>query len=137
MRRGANAIEFALVAPLLLTMMLGTMDYGWYFLNEWFAMNAVREAVRLGSMQAPADGEAPGACASCVSTTATKAVTLLDRYGITVNSSVVTPTIIAIDGTCALSLEPTIPHTPLVGFVSVPDHYVLDTVWFLQNVSGC
>ena len=136
-RRGANAIEFALVLPFLLWVLAGTLDYGYYFLQQWFVMNAIREAVRWGSMQAPADGEAEGSCAACVTATSTRATTLLSDYGITVDSAVVTPTIQQVDGTSALSLEPAIAHTPLVGLVPLPSNYSVDAIWFLQNVSGC
>lgn len=136
-RRGANAIEFALVSPILFALMVGTVDYGWYFFNEWFVMGAIQEAARLGAMKAPAAAEVPGACVLCVTTTTTEAVTRLANQGITVADADVTPTIVNVSGVCALSLNVAIPHSPLIGLVPVPSNYIISGTWFLNNVTGC
>ena len=43
---GAIAIEFALVAPVLLTLLFGIMQFGFYFYAQASVNNAVREAAR-------------------------------------------------------------------------------------------
>ena len=45
-RRGAAAVEFALVMLPLLTLMLGTIQYGWYFFTSQSASSAARETAR-------------------------------------------------------------------------------------------
>lgn len=50
-RRGANAIEFALTLPVFLAIILGLMDYGWFFANQAGLNNAVSLACREGSMR--------------------------------------------------------------------------------------
>jgi Flp pilus assembly protein TadG len=47
---GAAAVEFALVLPLLLTIVLGTIDWGWYFFVREVATNAAREGARAGTL---------------------------------------------------------------------------------------
>jgi Flp pilus assembly protein TadG len=48
--RGAVAAEFVLVLPVLLTIVLGTIDYGWYFSVREVAVNAAREGARTASL---------------------------------------------------------------------------------------
>lgn len=50
--RGAAAVEFALVLPLLLMIVLGTIDWGWYFYVSQVVTNAAREGARVGSLTA-------------------------------------------------------------------------------------
>lgn len=46
--RGAAAVEFALVAPLLFLLLFGTIQYGLYFFDAQGTRNGAREAARLG-----------------------------------------------------------------------------------------
>ena len=48
--RGASAVEFALVLPMLLLMLGGVIDFGRYFYAEVIMSNAVREGARLTSI---------------------------------------------------------------------------------------
>jgi len=47
--RGQGLIEFALIMPVLLLMIMGIIDFGRMFYIYSAASNAVREAVRVGS----------------------------------------------------------------------------------------
>jgi Flp pilus assembly protein TadG len=49
-QRGAAAVEFALVLPVLLLVVLGTIDWGWYFYVSQVVTNAAREGARAGSL---------------------------------------------------------------------------------------
>jgi Flp pilus assembly protein TadG len=58
-RRGAVLIEFVLVLPLFLLLLLGAIDWGWYFVLRETTLNAVREGARIGSVQdSPAEAAA-------------------------------------------------------------------------------
>lgn len=46
--RGATAVEFALIAPLLLLLVFGIIDYGLYFSDSLSTRQGVREAARQG-----------------------------------------------------------------------------------------
>jgi Flp pilus assembly protein TadG len=49
--RGAALIEFVLVAPLFLMLMLGAIDWGWYFVLRETVVNATREGARVAAVQ--------------------------------------------------------------------------------------
>ena len=48
--RGAALVEFALVAPLLLVVIAGIVDFGFLFQRYEVLTNAAREGARLGSL---------------------------------------------------------------------------------------
>ena len=48
---GAAAAEMALVAPLLITIMFGSMELGHYFYSEHVVVKAVRDGARFASRQ--------------------------------------------------------------------------------------
>jgi hypothetical protein len=50
---GAAVVEFALVSTLLFPLMLGIVDYGLWFNDSLNTRQGVREAARLGVVQAP------------------------------------------------------------------------------------
>ena len=45
-QRGASAVEFALISLPLMTLMLGMLQYGWYFFVAQSASSAARESAR-------------------------------------------------------------------------------------------
>lgn len=48
--RGAAAVEFGLVAPLMLLLVLGIMDFGWMLLQANLVNNVARDATRVASL---------------------------------------------------------------------------------------
>src|SRR5262245_1303901 len=50
LRRAAVAVEMAVVAPLLLTMLFGIIEFGWLFTVRSTLVNAAREGARLGAL---------------------------------------------------------------------------------------
>jgi Flp pilus assembly protein TadG len=48
---GAAALEFAIVLPVLLTLLCGTIDWGYYFYSREIVVNASREGARVGTLQ--------------------------------------------------------------------------------------
>ena len=47
---GASAVEFALILPLLLVLVFGIIDYGWWFGETLGLRSGVREAARLSAV---------------------------------------------------------------------------------------
>ena len=136
-RRGASAFEFALLSPVVFAMVLGMLDYGWFFSRQARVTSALTAAVRAGSNVSPEFGEGPGKCDMCVETSAQYAADALGRMGISVNASQLRPDIQGINGTCALVFDASIEHVELVGFVEVPTAYKVKTVSLLLNVRDC
>jgi Flp pilus assembly protein TadG len=60
--RGAAAVEFAIVLPVLLLLVLGAIDWGWYFFVEQVVTNAAREGARAGSLQGGTLADAHDQC---------------------------------------------------------------------------
>jgi Flp pilus assembly protein TadG len=52
--RGAAAVEFAIVLPVLMLLVFGVLEWGWYFFLETTVVNSAREAARAASV-APTD----------------------------------------------------------------------------------
>jgi Flp pilus assembly protein TadG len=57
-QRGAAAVEFALLLPVFMLMLLGMIDYGWYFYVDLAATNAAREGARAATTTAGICGSA-------------------------------------------------------------------------------
>jgi Flp pilus assembly protein TadG len=55
-QRGAAAVEFALVLPLFMALLMGTIDYGYFFFSDQIVTNAAREGARAGTLVPPASG---------------------------------------------------------------------------------
>jgi hypothetical protein len=58
--RGAAVVEFAVILPLLLTILFGIIEYGWLFMVRQTLQQAAREGCRVGILQSsqPADVQA-------------------------------------------------------------------------------
>lgn len=56
--RGAAAVEFALVLPLLLTILFGTIEWGYYFFTRQIVINSAREGARVGTLQSMQSSDA-------------------------------------------------------------------------------
>ncbi len=53
--RGAAIVEFAVVLPLLLTILFGIIEYGWVFMVRQTLQSAAREGCRLAVLQTSVD----------------------------------------------------------------------------------
>jgi Flp pilus assembly protein TadG len=56
--RGGAAVEFALVLPIFLLLVMGALDYGYFFFSDQVVAAAVREGARAGSMDTLANAAA-------------------------------------------------------------------------------
>jgi Flp pilus assembly protein TadG len=71
--RGGAAVEFALVLPLFMALVMGALDYGYFFFSDQIVTNAAREGARAGTLVDPTSGGAD-------STGATKAKAAARAY---------------------------------------------------------
>jgi Flp pilus assembly protein TadG len=106
---GVAAVEFGLVLPVLMIVLLGIIDYGHVFMVKLAMTNAAREGARVG-ITLPSD-LAPTAAE-------TAAVRYLASAGIdTAAVQVNTPS----DTDPELRVVITLAYQPLIGFVPTPD----------------
>ncbi len=91
MERGAAAVEFALLLPLLLLILLGTIDWGYFFFIEQLVTNASREGARAGSLT-PFSAGSPSADATAASNATTAAQSYLAAAGLVAASATVSVT---------------------------------------------
>lgn len=61
--RGAAALEFALTVPVVLALLLGGLDYGFYLLERIVLTQAVGEGARAAALARPWRGEDPARAA--------------------------------------------------------------------------
>lgn len=111
-RRGAAAIEFALVLPILMALVSAVLEYGWLFYQQANLSAAAREGARIGSMTMQAAD--PGAFAVA---RVRAAMTTMNLPGstatVTTAQSGTTPAEI-------LTVTVTMTYTPLIGLVPTP-----------------
>ena len=106
-------MEFALVLPLLLTLVLGAIDFGWYFFIDQLVTNAAREGARAGTLLAPP----PASSAGQAEDTATQAANAyLTR--VRLNATGVSSSFTTVDGTDAIQVTIKYPVGSLTGFLS-------------------
>lgn len=78
-RRGAAAAEMALVAPLLCTILIGSVEVGSYFYNEHILVKAVRDGARYAARQNFSNYGSSTTCASPTDATLIAGVRALVR----------------------------------------------------------
>lgn len=96
--RASAAVEMALVFPMLLILMFGSVELGNYFLNEHSLVKAVRDGARYAARQNFATSYPD--CSTVDATTQTNIKNVV-KYGYLSGTSVLTPNIVDADITIA------------------------------------
>jgi Flp pilus assembly protein TadG len=121
---GVSALEFGLVLPILMMILLGIIDYGHVFFVHLTMTNAAREGAREGVTRHAEDAQSAAVAA---------ATNYLASAGIMTAAVVATtPT----DSTPTVQVTVTVnPYTPLIGFVKTPDQLQVSAAmrWELAN----
>lgn len=107
--RGTAAIEFGLVLPLLLIVLVGIIDYGHIHFTRLTMTNAAREGARVG-VTLPAEQAQAAAIAAADS--------YLDRAGVEATVVATTPSDADPTVTVTITIDP---FSPLIGLVPTPD----------------
>jgi Flp pilus assembly protein TadG len=63
-RRGAAALEFALILPVILVILSAVADYGWFLAMQTHVVQAARDGVRVGVTVDRDSGDDPAATAA-------------------------------------------------------------------------
>ena len=119
--RGAAAVEFALVLPILLTFVLGPIEWGWFFFIHQRVVNAAREGARAGTLlyPPPKSTHLQGQTAAMTAAANYLTATGLQNQGITVDSNYAMA-----DGSLGIQVSINYPYQPLTGFLGglMPTH---------------
>lgn len=107
--KGAVAVEFALVLPILMALTLGAIDWGWWFYVDQIVTNASREGARSGSV---VDPTAPSTDA--LSAAQTAAAGYLTRLGLTGGTT--TAQMSSVNGVSAVLVTVSYPVGSLTGW---------------------
>lgn len=111
-RRGAAAVEFALLLPILMALGMGAIDWGYFFFVDQLIANAAREGARAGSLQTPP----PAGSVAAAQSAAQSAVTdYLQKMKLT-GAATVTTAYATVSGTDAISVQVNYPTGSLTGF---------------------
>jgi Flp pilus assembly protein TadG len=114
--KGAAAVEFALVLPILLLFVMGTIEFGWFFFTHQRVVNAAREGARAGTLLPPPPNSTTAQVRSAAETAASNylvAVGLQDQ-GVSADPSYAMP-----DGSQAVRVVITYPYQSLTGFPGI------------------
>ncbi len=122
-RRGATAVEFAIVAPVLLLLTFAVVDYGWYFTCIQGVDRVAREAARVGG-QTPLDMDPVGTAQS-------KADALIAG---TFPANQMPHTTSAVVNGDHIEVAVSVEFSPLVGFVPTPSTYSVTYRRYLERL---
>ncbi|MBW2257180.1 MAG: pilus assembly protein [Deltaproteobacteria bacterium] len=113
-RGGSSALEFALVAPVLVGMLAGVADYGWYFSERIALVGAVRDAVRAGATTSQDDARTPEETAEDAMIRSLEANGYKGTVYLDINLEATAPN-------QTLSVSATLPYRPLIGILPTPE----------------
>jgi Flp pilus assembly protein TadG len=112
---GVAAVEFALLLPILLTLTLGAIEWGFFFFVDQRVTNAAREGARAGTLlEAPPI--TPAATGKLIAENAAK--NYLTQVGLKTDGVVADPNVVLDDGTRGIKVTIRLPYVPLTGFLT-------------------
>lgn len=124
-RSGNTVVELAFTLPVLLALLVGVADYGWYFLQRAAVLDAARDAVRIGV--ASPENQDPVALAL------EHAQAILDAAGHDLGDTDTEARVVDLDGTWALTVRTSRPYEPLAGLVPVPEQVSAAVTMMLEH----
>lgn len=126
-----------MVLPILVLLLMGIMEWGWFFYRELNVVNTGRHAVRVGATTRPGFEESAGSCSGCEAAAESMAYTLLTNEGIDPEDATVVAQVVSIEGTCAIQVDISLTYDPITGFLPVPTSNVISVTQPLEWVDGC
>lgn len=114
-RRGATAIEFALVSWVFFIMLFGIMDWGWLFFRRSQFMDAVLDGTRRAVTRSQTDATLPPAEAAITYTEAN-----LTAYGIDPSATTINAIYEGTSPSEVLIVTAWMPYNPLIGLWPTP-----------------
>ena len=115
--RGASALEFALTLPVVVAVLAGILEYGWYLFQLSNVVHALRDGTRIG-VTVPSTDET-GAAARAEA----HARIVLDGLGVPCTDGggcIVTASIATIEDVDTLTMAIEVDYEPIVGLLPSP-----------------
>lgn len=109
-QRGAAAVELALVFPIFLLIVLGTIDFGYFFFVSEIVGNAAREGARAGSVTEPDAGNG-----AAITAAESAAGHYLQRGGLKING--ISASVVSVNGVEAVEVSIAYPVGSITGFL--------------------
>ena len=122
-RRGGVALEMALMLPILLLLLVGAVDWGWFLVQEAALVIVARDAAHAGSLSQ----DAPAATATA------RAEGALVAHNLPLDDAEVDVQLRGETWGGAVDVRVTAPFSPIVGLVPVPSHLSARTVMRLED----
>ena len=122
-RGGAAAIEFAIVLPVLLTILLGASDFGRVSYSTIAIANAARSGAAYASMN-PYDSSAPAAWTTNLTQAVTDELSQFTAFD-TSKLTVTTTNVVEPGGLRRVSVQVTYPFKTLISWSSIPSSFNL------------
>lgn len=116
-RRGSNALEFALTLPIIVAVLAGILEYGWYLFQLSNVVHALRDGTRIG-VTVPSTDET-----GAETRAETHARAVMDGLGVPCSdgmSCVVKATIEPAGDAQTLRMNIEVDYSPLVGLLPTP-----------------
>jgi len=120
-RRGAAAIEFALVAPVMLLMVTGVIEWGRYTNQQQVVLHAVREGARMGAGLTAGGVSDEQEVIDLLSISKDRTITILNEGGLDGTGATVVTDIERVDDVDMIRVTATVPYQPIVGLVPTPE----------------
>lgn len=134
-RRGASAIELAMVLPLLVYVAMGTVEYSWFLYQRTQVVHAVREGVRLAAVSELDASPAPDTLATA------RTADVLDERGFAAGDVTIGTSYLDLTGDGAgtpdtLTLNVTVVYQPIAaGLVPTPASMTVSMSMMLQGAT--
>jgi Flp pilus assembly protein TadG len=131
-RRGAAAVEFALVLPVLVTILIGATDFGRCYYSAIAVTNAARAGAAYGCMN-PYDSSNSGNWQAGITQAVSDELSqsaAFDTSQLTVNINTVTES----SGLTQISVQVTYPFTTVVSWPSIPSSFNLSQTVVLRGI---
>jgi Flp pilus assembly protein TadG len=133
-RRGSQAVEFALILPILLSISSGIIDYGWYFSQRQQLLGLVNLSARAAStIDSQASDISP---CEYIQQNLNQ---ILNESGHSQNGRSISTQIVKVNNESRLTVTLNQNFSPLFGLVTTPQDGTIISVYRLedQNWEGC
>jgi Flp pilus assembly protein TadG len=133
MRDGASAIEFALLTPVIVVILMGIIEYGWLLYRRSEATRAVREGIRYAVVLPSTNSPSPASAA------VTRCEEVLGDLNFDLTNATISTTTTDLTGDAAgtpdtLTLSLVMPYEPITGgLVPTPSGMAVSMSMMLQD----